>query len=137
MTTKHTAEPWETRLGPCNKGLVFISGVKDTGEGRKRYGYVATTDFGIEREENRANAARIVACVNACEGINPKAVPKMLATCKDSKAICDNILLNIREARQLKILTPNQMQGLLEIAEKLLTGVSTANEAAIAKARST
>ena len=27
---------------------------------------------------SEANAARIVACVNACEGINPEAVPEML-----------------------------------------------------------
>lgn len=31
---------------------------------------------------NEANAARIVACVNNCEGINPEAVPEMLAALK-------------------------------------------------------
>ena len=30
-------------------------------------------------EEKAANAARAVACVNACEGINPEAVPLLLA----------------------------------------------------------
>ena len=30
----------------------------------------------------RANALRIVACVNACEGINPEAVPELLKACK-------------------------------------------------------
>lgn len=29
-----------------------------------------------------ANAERIVACVNACEGIDPEAVPRMLAALK-------------------------------------------------------
>ena len=30
----------------------------------------------------KTNAYRIVACVNACEGINPEAVPDLLAACK-------------------------------------------------------
>lgn len=33
-------------------------------------------------DEDLANAARIVACVNACEGINPGAVPDLLAALK-------------------------------------------------------
>ena len=33
-------------------------------------------------EEHEANARRIVACVNACEGINPEAVPDLLAACE-------------------------------------------------------
>ena len=32
--------------------------------------------------EAKANAARIVACVNACEGINPEAVPDLLHIAK-------------------------------------------------------
>ena len=31
---------------------------------------------------NKANAQRIVDCVNACEGINPEAVPEMLKLVK-------------------------------------------------------
>jgi hypothetical protein len=34
----------------------------------------------VHRHE--ANARRIVACVNACEGINPEAVPDLLAACE-------------------------------------------------------
>ena len=30
----------------------------------------------------RADADRIVACVNACDGINPEAVPDLLAACE-------------------------------------------------------
>ena len=35
------------------------------------------------------NAARIVACVNACEGINPDAVPEMLEALKWVLQCCD------------------------------------------------
>ena len=33
-------------------------------------------------ERAEANAERIVACINACEGINPAAVPDLLAACE-------------------------------------------------------
>lgn len=33
-------------------------------------------------EEAEDNAARIVACVNGCEGINPEAVKDLLAACE-------------------------------------------------------
>ncbi len=36
-----------------------------------------------DAETIQANARRIVECVNACEGINPAAVPKLLAACKE------------------------------------------------------
>lgn len=36
----------------------------------------------LGRELVEANAARIVACWNACVGINPEAVPELLAACK-------------------------------------------------------
>jgi len=35
-------------------------------------------------------AARIVACVNGCEGINPEAVPELLAVCKALRAAYTN-----------------------------------------------
>ena len=36
-----------------------------------------------------ANAAQIVACVNACEGINPRTVPDMLAALKQCLAVIE------------------------------------------------
>jgi hypothetical protein len=36
----------------------------------------------FSRKEQIANARRIVACVNACEGINPEAVPDLLEACE-------------------------------------------------------
>lgn len=35
-----------------------------------------------DRAQSRANAEHAAACWNACEGINPEAVPKLLAACK-------------------------------------------------------
>ena len=37
---------------------------------------------GSEDSETDANARRIVACVNGCEGINPDAVADLLVACK-------------------------------------------------------
>ena len=38
--------------------------------------------YGAAYQTPDANAERIVACVNACEGINPEAVPEMLEALK-------------------------------------------------------
>lgn len=61
MTTKHTPEPWHAF---------------------ERDGHWALTaprcgEVGIVNDADQA--ARIVACVNACAGINPEAVPELLA----------------------------------------------------------
>lgn len=42
----------------------------------------------------KANANHIVACVNACEGINPKAVPDLLKACKLLLEDCEMALAN-------------------------------------------
>lgn len=65
MTTKHTPEPW-----------INHDSMIDDAEGRT----VATTNgFGRPQGTDSANAARIVACVNGCEGINPEAVHELVA----------------------------------------------------------
>jgi len=71
---KHTEEPWE---------------VKGRGFAIYRQGYYITSTQGAEgtlkhiQDTNRANAERIVDCVNSCAGINPEAVPKMLEILED------------------------------------------------------
>ncbi len=69
--TQHTAEPWKVcepmeppseMIGPVNRG-----------DGPW---IVARTVGG----NDKANAERIVACVNGCAGINPEAVPELLKT---------------------------------------------------------
>lgn len=62
-TTKHTPGPWQ--VGLSKHGHCAIA------PGLSPMPAVFTA-------RNEANAARIVACVNACEGINPEAVPEIL-----------------------------------------------------------
>ncbi len=61
MNTQHTPEPWYYRQGgEC------VMAPDD---------WVCIVHNNDHRE---ANARRIVACVNACKGINPEAVPDLL-----------------------------------------------------------
>lgn len=78
--TQHTPEPWNVGgtmifQGEAGKHITPIAFVqtKDSERGAKDFNY-----YGPEMGECEANADRIVACVNACEGINPKAVPELL-----------------------------------------------------------
>lgn len=73
---EHTKEPWA---------------VNQYNDGRTKYGAIQLVSRPADASICRiiggpvmagANAARIVACVNACVGINPAAVPKLLAACE-------------------------------------------------------
>ena len=61
---KHTPEPWviHDRFGICSKALDKVI-------------VLAADGF---PDSHKVNCERIVACVNACAGINPEAVPEML-----------------------------------------------------------
>lgn len=98
---KHTPEPWECEphshgSGPGTKydwtilGGTYLDYHEDdeqpddpTIEPSKVSTVVAkalgNATSGVITE---ANARRIVACVNACQGLNPEAVPDLLAACK-------------------------------------------------------
>lgn len=83
MTTKHTPEPWV-----LNKW----QGIEDArGMTIEVCGVALPTGRVPEDHTGHANAARIVACVNACAGINPDAVPDLLAALKDATALLDAI----------------------------------------------
>ena len=70
--SKHTPEPWKVVARP---GLLSVIGAE-------------RPDFAVAfmnlrpppdgEEEERANAERIVACVNACEEIDPETIPALL-----------------------------------------------------------
>lgn len=63
---KHTHTPWR-----------IFGGMVDG------YGITNKNETIIEQHAfNEVNLRRIVECVNACEGINPKAVPELLEACK-------------------------------------------------------
>ena len=70
---RHTPEPWGVWLNPdgCNRGMIT-----DDALARHIVYVVGNT------HEAKANGRRIVACVNACAGINPEAVPKLLEALK-------------------------------------------------------
>ena len=67
MKTAHTATPWKVSSGSVNNSRWWD--ITSTN------GLPSPCYIGEAKEEN---AKRIVACVNACEGINPEAVPEML-----------------------------------------------------------
>jgi len=64
---KHTPEPWARR-----GDMVY------TVEDEPGQAACVADCHAPNTEEAAANADRIVACVNACAGINPAAVPKLL-----------------------------------------------------------
>ena len=83
-TTKptHTPEPWTAIIEAQALTLEPANIYADTG-GRAHVAEVTcgtrNTRRGIGRPETDANANRIVACVNGCKGINPEAVPGLVA----------------------------------------------------------
>ena len=73
---KHTAEPWRTPSG-FDEPVVF--GGADT----ETHPICIALDAPYrDLSTRKANAERIVSCVNACKGINPEAVPELLKALK-------------------------------------------------------
>lgn len=81
-TAKHTPEPWSFDLENIgidnNPGFGLLADglpLNITVHSRSLDKWPNTADC---TEQATANAKRVVACVNACEGINPEAVPELL-----------------------------------------------------------
>ncbi len=74
--TNHTPTPW---VADNDLGCKAIKGNKGGTHKQAQYTEIAWTVGLANEEKDRANAARIVACVNACAGINPEAVPDLIA----------------------------------------------------------
>lgn len=74
---KHTPGPWEFKLvdrAGFELPQIFAGGIPVV------TGMVARDDIGVDR----ANADRIVACVNGCEGItNPAGVPDLVSALEE------------------------------------------------------
>lgn len=108
MSTKHTAG----RLGANNSGKAcYCAGIDHSNWNWFLYitiesGEIVCVAHGATKQEAEANAARIVACVNACEGINPEAVPMLVEACREFIRKCD-----AGEARSLR--SYKQMQEAL------------------------
>lgn len=89
--SKHTPEPWHAGEGN-GKGNIFAK------VGRMRLEQGGTTLYPICHVINfdgeiDANIERIVACVNACKGINPAAVPHLMEACE----LASNILSLLKD----------------------------------------
>jgi len=69
----HTSEPWIVGDDDKNEQPTIYGD-----EGRQFVGLCAHECLVSRIPEAAANAKRIVACVNACAGINPEAVPELL-----------------------------------------------------------
>ena len=86
---EHTPGPW--RFWQNTDGILYISG--DEWEDIATLGF-SPKGVGTEAGEN---GERIVACVNACEGINPEAVPDLLEACQAGKAYFDLLYNNMSD----------------------------------------
>lgn len=97
MITKHTPGPWK----PDGYGLRVLAEPKHFKPTAAHPVFVvaqcSTFCNGTEPEE-RANAARIVACVNACEGINPEAVPDVVKALEELLSLDSGDSGTVREA---------------------------------------
>jgi hypothetical protein len=96
MTQKHTQEPWYQHE---TEGKLYASIRGRSGR--------CVADCGSRSDAiAQANAKRIVSCVNACAGINPAAVPKLLAALDEfvieyvegTDPILDDTLIKARAA---------------------------------------
>ena len=102
MNTKHTPGPWEAvDKRPWNEGFSIFSG-------NEYVGFIEDSDA---QTPAGANANRITACVNACEGIaDPETVvPDMLAALRDidlrtTQAIIANDIGNPSKKKQIRFL---------------------------------
>lgn len=88
MTTKHTPGPWKhaSTYVRGNANILSCEGA-----------IVAQAVYGgdVSMNETAANAARIVACVNACEGIaDPSAVKDLLDMCMAAERLLDPMTHN-------------------------------------------
>lgn len=79
MTTPHTPEPWVVQ-GTTVHHLLF----QEPLDGRNEICRVPNNN-----PEGLRNADRIVACVNACDGLNPAAVPDLRTALQALLAVLD------------------------------------------------
>lgn len=93
----HTPEPWAigfsdgTGRGENGDGCWITAGDHAAHKADAIVSVVpgGRDDWNVAKGPNPANAARIVACVNACAGIDPAAVPDLLAVCRSIVANYD------------------------------------------------
>ena len=96
---KHTPEPWKVTVQ--ENGYVCI----ETAYGTHRD--ILTGDFITLKA---SNAERIVACVNACEGLNPEAIPEMLEALQEMVSVaCEYYDMDMGDAGSQMIAIANDV----------------------------
>lgn len=73
---KHTPEPWRVGRHAVVADVPVVGGCSGTDDVDYYGGHLVCETV------TEANAERIIACVNACKGINPEAVPDLLEACE-------------------------------------------------------
>ena len=99
MSAKHTPTPWVVLPEECDKPYIRVRGTV-LGARFKVANVLAPVYEGVhqrEAEETRANARRIAACVNACEGIGTERLEDLGRPLMQHLIGCDE-----RAARQVK-----------------------------------
>jgi len=96
---KHTPEPWQV----FSIGTTTLISQQIDSEGRFAHASVLFPTFhqcglAAAREEQEANAARIVACVNACEGIETDALTEEVQRVGGFAAVL-SVLENVKTER--------------------------------------
>jgi hypothetical protein len=83
--SKHTAEPWEVHENgmPEHRYFTILRGAIDVGPRREGEPIAHNRYSAMHPDEDKANAERIVACVNALEGIeNPSTILRDMEHCQ-------------------------------------------------------
>lgn len=95
----HTSEPWDAKTG--DRAAIEIVD--------QRGNIVAICPAGYGASERTANAKRIVACVNACAGINPDHLQEFVAAMKayrNAKTIGESEFVRLGLAMERLTSTP-------------------------------
>jgi hypothetical protein len=100
---KHTPEPWALKAIHTKDQITHwgINGVSRDGE-TLASGRIADIPRFVPNHDchtQEANVQRIVDCVNACSGINPAAVPELLAACKRALVAIESLPPRVNEDR--------------------------------------
>ena len=95
---KHTLRPWSQ--GGVNE--VDPGEVRIYGSDKDSYGPHIASVWGDTDEEGEDRAELVCACVNACEGINPEAVPDLLEACQQTLIWLDDPMRTTNHRARLK-----------------------------------
>lgn len=81
---QHTPEPWyyKTEKGFAESGEGQLVNAQIISKGPPETLVMAAWTCCDDNKCRKIDIERIVACVNACKGINPEAIPDLLLACK-------------------------------------------------------